>query len=331
MRSWRSFCTAHKLFLAALGVLVVSTGISLCIGSVWLTFGQLLRGVLGQDVTATSILYHVRLPRVGSALVAGAAFSCSGAIIQQVLQNPLAGPNIIGINAGSALFVTVGAAFFPVSLTFSPVLAFLGAGFAMGAILLIGKKADFGKLSIILSGVAVGAMINALTDIVITLVPDTALATSAFKIGGFAGATAQRLWPCALVVVCSLALCIIASPRLQVLSLGSDTAYSLGLNVKWTRGFFLSVACALAGAGVSLGGLIGFVGLLVPHMVRRIVKESNFAFLPLCALFGAVFLNVCDTMARAVFSPFEVPVGILLSLIGGPFFIYLLFSRRRGI
>ncbi len=319
--------------LAAGGLALLAAAASLCLGAVSVGPRELLQVLLGggQDTAARGILLLVRLPRTAGCLLAGAALAASGAIIQTVMSNPLAAPNVIGVNSGAGFFVAACSALLPAGLAVkaSPVAAFLGAFSCVMLVLLIAEKAGSSRIVLVLAGVAISGMFGAGTDTIVTLVPDALTGYSDFRIGGLAGVTMERIMPAMWVILLCLAAALLLSNELDLLTLGSDTAQSLGLPVRKLRVIALALAAALAGAAVSFSGLLGFVGLIVPHMVRRLIGVESRNLIIGCALGGAALLTLCDIAARLVFAPFELPVGIVLSFAGGPFFLWLLI-RKRG-
>lgn len=185
-------------------------------------------------------------------------------------------------------------------------------------------------MAIVLSGVAVSSFIGAITDTVLTLKPDTIIARTAFLIGSFSGITMDKLSFAGLFIVAAFFVAIILSYDMNILALGDETAKSLGLNVVRIRFMFLILAAVLAGSAISFAGLIGFIGLIIPHISRFFVGYDNRILLPVCALLGSIFTLLCNLLARIIFAPYEIPVGIILSFLGGPFFIYLLIKSKRG-
>ena len=185
-------------------------------------------------------------------------------------------------------------------------------------------------MTLVLAGVAVSSVFSAGVDAVVTLIPDALTGYSDFRVGGLANVPMSRLIPAAWVILLCLALAMTLHNELDVLALGADTARSLGLPVKAVRLGMLALAAALAGAAVSFSGLLGFVGLIVPHIMRRLVGGESGRLLPAAALGGAALLTGCDLLARVLFAPYELPVGIVLSFVGGPFFIWLLLRQRGG-
>ena len=280
--------------------------------------------------TAGRIFWYVRLPRTLACLLAGAALAVSGAVIQGVLHNKLASPGIIGVNAGAGLAVTVCCA-----AGFLSGWAVAGAAFAgaMAAVLLVvglARKTGASRTTVILAGVAVNAVLNALSEALTRLIPEIAMMSSEFRVGGFSAVSYPRLIPAGVLILASLIAVLTLCNELDVLDLGEEMAQGLGLSVQRTRSVFLILAALLAGSAVSFAGLLGFVGLLVPHGVRKLVGGENRHVLPLCALGGAGFVTLCDLACRMLFAPYELPVGIGMSVLGGPFFLVLLLRRKGG-
>ena len=303
--------------------------LSLCLGAVTVSPGELAAVVFGGQRTGTAaqILLYVRIPRTLGCLLAGAALACSGAIIQTVLANPLAAPNIIGVNSGAGVGAALCCALFPTAAAALPFASFAGAFAGVMLVLLIAERAGASRITLVLAGVAISGMFSACIDAVLTVYPDALIGYSDFRIGGMANLTVQRIAPAGWMIVFCLAAAFVFSNEMDVLALGSDTAQSLGLPVRRVRVLLLMIAAALAGAAVSFAGLLGFVGLIAPHMARRLVGSEGRFLLPACAFGGAALLTVCDILARVLFAPYELPVGIMLSLAGGPFFLWLLFRR----
>jgi iron complex transport system permease protein len=318
------------MFTIFLPLLLLSVTAGLCFGSAPLSLSQLLTALSGGgEESVRIILWQLRLPRVAAGLLAGMGLSVSGVLLQSVTANDLASPNIIGVNAGAGLAVTVCGALGLLSGWAMAGAAFLGAFLAVLAVSFAAKLAGASRTTVILAGVAVNATLGAISDTVTNLFPDAALLGSDFRVGGFGAVVSARLIPAGALILLALGAVMIMSNELEVLSLGEDTAKSLGMNAQRMRTVFLALAAVLCGGAVSFAGLLGFVGLIVPHAVRRFAGSECRRLLPLCALWGAAFVTVCDLIARLAFRPRELPVGILLSALGGPFFLYIL-SKRGG-
>lgn len=318
------------ILLGAAGLLVLLTAVSICAGAVSISFGELWQLLLTGDTASKAgrIIQFVRLPRTLAALLAGCALAVSGAMLQTVLSNALASPNIIGVNAGSGLFTIALAAFFPAYAQHTPLAAFLGALFAVLIVYGIARKTGASRMTIVLSGVAVSSFLGAFTDAILTFVPDTQMNRMAFLVGSFAGCSMEQVKFAGGYILLGIAAAMVLSYDMNVLALGEETASSLGMRTGRYRMAFLVIAALLAGSAVSFSGLIGFVGLIVPHAARLLVGNDNRYLIPLCALLGGSFTLGCDIAARLLFAPFEIPVGIVMSFLGGPFFIYLLLSRK---
>lgn len=317
------------LFSAAGLACVIAAALSLLLGAAGLTLPELLRALTRPDSTAGRILYLARLPRTAGCLLAGAALAVSGCVIQGVLANPLASPGIIGVNAGAGLAVTVCCALGLLSGWAMAGAAFLGALAAAALVSAIGTLTGASRTTVILAGVAINAFLNGLSESVTTLIPEAAMLSVDFRVGGFSSVAHTRLIPAGVLILAGLALVCSLHNELDVMTLGGDTAKGLGMNVKRMRALFLALAALLAGASVSFSGLLGFVGLIVPHTARRAVGSRSGLLLPLSALLGGAFVTLADLTARLIFAPHELPVGVLLSVVGGPFFLWLL-CRRGG-
>lgn len=317
------------VLLGCAALLLVSLALSLCLGAVRLSPAQLLEGVLDASTVSGRILWHTRLPRMLATLFAGCALAASGVLIQTVLGNPLAGPNIIGVNAGAGFAVALLSAFTPLTATLTPMAAFLGALAAMLLVYFAARATGASRVTLVLAGVAVASLLNAGTDAVVTLIPDALPGSSSFRIGGVEGASMVQLRPAMVYIVLGLLAAFALRPAMDVLALGDETAQSLGLRVEPVRFALLLTAALLAGAAVSFAGLIGFVGLIVPHAARALLGGRGKLLLPTATLLGGAFLTLCDVLGRVIFAPYELPVGIVLSFIGCPFFLFLL-ARRKG-
>jgi len=320
MNSWPKSCTPKLLALLALTLLAAL--LSLCVGPVTVS-------LFAQDSLSRYIVAYVRLPRTLACLLAGMALAVSGAIIQSVLANPLAAPNIIGVNSGAGLMVALSCAAAPQNPLTSAA-AFLGALAGVLLVLFLAQRTGAARITVVLAGIAVSNIFSAGIDAVVTFFPDALNGYSDFRIGGFNNLTLAKLNPAGFMILAGVLCALLAAGELDILALGADTAQSLGLNVRRWRLLLLAAAAALAGAAVSFSGLLGFVGLIVPHMARRLVGEQSRPLLAACALGGAALVTLCDLLGRTLFAPYEVPVGIVLSLAGGPFFLWLLLRQRGG-
>lgn len=329
----RKYYTNNNIkILLFLVITIIITIISLGVGAVSISFPNIIKACFEHDISSkqTQIIMLVRLPRILAAILAGSSLAVSGAILQSVLNNSLASPNIIGVNAGSGLFVLIAMVFFPTAFFLIPIFAFVGTLSASLFVFYIGKKTGASKLTIILSGVAITSLLSAFSDTIITLFPDVQISRSSFLIGGLNTVNMKNIQFTFFYVMIGLFISILFSYDLNILSLGDETASSLGLNINRTRFLYIMLASLLAASAVSIAGLIGFVGLIIPHAARFIIGNDNRYLIPISAILGTAFLLICDMIARTLFAPFELPVGIILSFLGAPFFIYLILKQKRG-
>ena len=311
--------------LLLLVLLMAAAVWSLCAGA----SGISLRDALMEDGTARRILRYIRLPRTVAAISCGAALACAGAVIQGVLGNPLAGPNVIGVNAGAGFAMMLAGTLIPWGGQWYGAAAAAGAFAASLFILLLTSRTKASRVTVVLAGVAVSAILSAGTDILTTLHPESVLGLAQFRIGGFADVNAKLVYDSSVFIVFLAAVAVWKAAGLNVLSLGEETAQAVGLSVRQTRLWMLMISSLLVGAAVSFSGLIGFVGLISPHMVRRHCRGDHRKIIPLSMLTGALMTLVCDLIARTAFAPYELPAGVLLSLLGGPFFLVLLLKGGR--
>lgn len=321
-----------------LGVLLLllfaSGALGLTLGASSLDLPQVLGELLaGSSASPGSrIFLYVRLPRVCASMLAGSALAVSGMLIQAALGNPLASPNVTGVNAGAGFFTFLAMAAFPGVKAAAPLGAFVGALAATLIVYAVAAGAGAGKLTIILAGVAVSSVFTAGINAVKTFSPETLYNGSTFLIGGFSGVSLADFSPAWIMILLGLLAAFLLSGQADLLALGEETAQSLGQDTVLARFLLILTACVLAGAAVSFSGLLSFVGLLAPHIVRRLFGESRTGhrvLLPGAALLGAGFVTFCDLLSRVLFAPYEIPVGILLSFVGGPFFLFLILRRRK--
>jgi len=321
----------YGVIAALAGLTVLASVGSLAFGAAPIPVGEVLAVLLGRGgETQTQIVLYARLPRLCGCLLAGAALACSGVIIQGVLNNPLAAPNVIGVNSGAGLATAVCCALSPRAVYLTPIAAFLGALAGVLLVLLISERAGAARITLVLAGVALSSIFSAGIDGVLTFFPDALSGYTDFRVGGVRNLSMARLAPAFWVILIALLAALSLSNELDLLLLGRETAQSLGLPARGLRLVLLMLAAALAGAAVSFSGLLGFVGLLVPHIMRRLLGEDSFPLLLASALGGGLLLTACDLASRLLFAPFELPLGVVLSLVGGPFFIWLLLRQRRG-
>lgn len=314
-------------------VLAVTALISVRFGSAEMSASEFISGLLRVEgaETESTIIYSIRLPRVAAGLVAGVGLSVSGVLLQSVTDNSLASPNIIGVNSGAGFFVILFLSLFPSQIYTLPIAAFAGAFLTTMLIVAISGKFDSSKVSIILAGIACTSVLNAGISFFSLIDSDVLTSYNYFSIGGFSGVKLKNLLvPAAIIALCVLvSLC--CSRSINILCLGDSVASSLGVGVKRLRMMCLICASASAAAVVSYAGLLGFVGLVVPHIARRLVGNSTRHLIVTSMMCGGILVMLADLLGRILFAPSEIPVGIVMSLIGAPFFLALLLKKRGNL
>ncbi len=317
--------TRPLLFALALVTLLLIAGLSLLAGP----------SGFGWPDTATATgraLLELRLCRLVTGFLVGAALSCSGCALQAVLRNALAEPFVLGVSSGGSLGAAVIIAFGLAAV--SPLALPAGAFVAAAATLLLvcslaRRSGGYTPDALILTGVVVGSMLSSLLMLVLSFAKTRAVHSITWWLLGSLQTTS---WPliCAAgaLVACALAALLIEARTLDALSLGSEAAHHLGVRTRVALPVILTAATLAAACAVAVSGIIGFVGLVVPHALRRLVGAKHRMLLPCAAFAGGAFLVLCDTLARTVTAPHEIPVGVITSLSGGPFFLFLL--TRRG-
>ncbi len=323
----------HKRLLpylipALLILTVVLFFASLAIGAVKIPFADVFKALGDPSSSDYIIIVHLRLPRAAACILVGAALACSGLILQTMLNNSLASPGIIGINSGAGLAVVMFSVWFSGSLVGQTIGTFLGAFLSAMLIYAIGRFSGASRNKLILAGIAISRLFAALIDAIVLLNPDVMSDRIAFQLGTLSKISLTSLSFGGPVIIIGLIGALLMSKNLGVLSLGDEVATSLGMNVKLYRFFCLFFVALLSGGAVSMCGLLSFLGLIAPHIVRRIVGVSNYFRLTiLTALFGSFLTLLCDLIARTVAAPFELPVGIIMAILGVPFFLFLIFDK----
>ena len=334
MKYFKKYCLQPNKWLYGAGflLLLAATALSLLLGSTSLSWGEMADAITkGFGYSAgTRIFGYVRLPRTLASLACGAALAVSGAVIQGVLRNRLASPSIIGVNAGAGLAVTLCTALGILGGWQISLFSFVGAFAAVMLVSLGAKRWGASRGTVILIGVAMNSFLGAISSAVTTFLPEVSVMSNDFKVGAFSAITYPRLLPAVILIAVTIVILRSMHNQLDVLALGEETAQGLGMDPGKMRVIFLLFAALLAGCAVSLAGLLSFVGLLIPHAIRRIVGSKSSHLIGLSALFGAGFVCLCDTIARTAFAPYEVPVGIIMAFLGAPFFVFILIKGKGG-
>ncbi|AKG05064.1 iron-siderophore ABC transporter permease [Salimicrobium jeotgali] len=321
----KSNCKIIITVLAGLLLLTASVYFSLSIGAYTVSMSDLIGGVTGGSSTeAAEVVRTLRLPRALVAVLIGAGLAVAGAIMQAMTNNPLASPQIFGVNAGGSLLVVLAVVLFP---DFSPseivYFAFIGAALGGGLVFFTASSGGMTPVKLALAGITIHMFLTSLIESVV-IFNETSTEDVLFWLAGGVDGTDWGDVQLLLVWVGSgLAAAMLLSPSFTIMSLGEEVARGLGQRVVWMRMAASLIVVLLAGAAVSIAGPIGFVGLIIPHIARKLVGTDYKIVLPVCALFGGILLSVSDVLSRFIAFPAESPVGIVTALIGAPFFLYL--------
>ena len=340
------FTRKQTIVLAFLVILFFSISLcSLLIGqlhipaSAFLNFLGEQTGLLKTSTPAfteeqAAVLWHVRFPRLFVGILVGAALAVSGAVMQGIFGNPLAEPGIIGVTSGAS-FGAVLSIFFgltAVSMYMMPLFASLGALLAVSVTLFLTRGGKTSIMVLLLAGVAISIIFGALTSCVLTFMEENRLREYLFwMIGGLDHRRWEHVFLAIGPIAIGISILILCARHLNTLSFGEESARAVGVPVFALRLTFLFLATITTAAAVCISGSIGFVGLVVPHIMRLILGPEHRALLPACALGGAAFLVACDTLGRVIIPPAEIRVGIMTALVGAPYFLYLLRRvQKRG-
>ena len=315
-----------NLILILFGVLAIfGICLSVLIGSVEITPNEIYSILTGDEQNIhAQILNNVRLPRMTVAALVGVNLSLSGAILQAVMKNPLADPHIIGISSGAGLAGIAVMLLFPNSNWAIAPISFLGAMSAAMLIYILAWKNGIRPIRIILAGVAVSAFLGAGISSLMILNSDKVHGALMWMVGGLSARSWNHVEIILPYTIAGTIFAFIGAKYLNVLALGDEVAKSLGVRVEAVRLIFTALAALLAASAVSVVGLLGFVGLIVPHATRLIIGSDYKFLLPGAALLGIATVTISDTFARTIFSPIELPVGIVMAIAGAPFFLFLL-------
>lgn len=306
-------------------VLLLAVLIGISCGIADLSWQELKDGLfLGVQSENYRIVYLIRMPRVFCGILAGTNLALAGCILQGILRNPLADPGIIGVTAGAGLFAMVIMIILPEITNLVPIAAFVGAMVAVAIVFALSWQRGVQPLRMILAGVAVAAFFGGAQTALMVFYSDRIQSTINWMAGGFQGASWSHVSMILPYTLLGLAAVFFISRWLNALQLGEDTARSIGLPVEKIRFVLLILAALLAASAVSVAGMLGFVGLVIPHMVRLVTGSDFDYLLPCSAIWGAAFVSMTDSAARLALAPVEVPVGVFMSFFGAPFFLYLL-------
>lgn len=331
----KSFFTSAILFGVVLSIFIISTGI----GEVAISPINVLKTLFGYGTEMENLfIFSFRLPRIIIALLVGISLAVAGAILQGLIRNPLASPDIIGITGGGSVGVVLFLMLFTnknnaliVSLKWMPLAAFIGATIVGLLVYLLSWKNGSSSIRLVLIGIGLSLLTDSLTTLFMIKGPIYQAAQANVWITGTVyAATWEQVRILLPVVLILLLISIISVRKVNIQELGDELATGVGSAVQKDRLFLLILSTALTGSAVAFAGVIGFVGLMAPHIGRRLVGSSFGSLLPVSALIGAILVMIADLIGRTLFSPLEVPAGVFTAAIGAPYFIYLLYKTRNS-
>ncbi|PDM40932.1 iron ABC transporter permease [Parageobacillus yumthangensis] len=335
-----SFLVDKKAIIISLILLAVSVAVFLVSagrGEMYISPLEVAKTLFGNGSDMNEIvIYTFRLPRIFVALFAGMSLAVAGAILQGMIRNPLASPDVLGITGGAAAAVVTFLTLFSdenhsltISIHWLPFAAFLGATVTALLVYVLSWKNGIAPLRLVLIGVGISALMQACTTLLMITGPIyRASQSNVWITGSVYGASWKHvtlLAPWALVL---LTISFLSARKMNIQELGDELAIGAGVSLQKQRFFLLLLSTALTGGAVAFAGGIGFVGLMAPHMARRLVGSSFGAFLPASALLGAILVMAADLAGRTLFAPMEVPAGVFTAAVGAPYFIYLLYKNR---
>jgi iron complex transport system permease protein len=326
---------AMALLAGSVAALIFCITLSISVGAADVPLAEVWHAVFSYNPSNTNhiIIHEVRLPRVVAGAMVGLAFAVAGAIMQGMTRNPLASPSLMGLNSGAYFMITLGLVFLPwLTLNGLIWLSFVGAAMGAGIVYGIGSMAQGGltPVKLALAGIAVSALLSALSE-GLAILRGEAFQLLLFFAGGVAGTSWEQVQILLPFLVIGLLGGMVLARNITVLSLGEDVARGLGQRTVLVKAAGSVAVVALAGSAVWVGGPIGFIGLIIPHVARFLVGLDYRWIIPASAMLGALMLVLADLGARMLNPPFETPVGIVTAAVGVPFFLYLARRDQRGM
>ena len=327
--------STEKLLIigAAFATLIAIMVASVRMGSISFSFKEIIEIIFCDAKNDYGIIKNIRIPRILTGVLVGINLSVAGVLLQGIFKNPMASPNIIGVNAGAGFAAVTIMAIFPAYINAVPMAAFIGALTTAILIFMIAGKSKIGSSTthIVLAGVAVSNFLKAATSGIMSFNSDTLDVTYSWLLGSLSGRSWSAVESILPYTIIGMILAIFISPKVNLFSLGEEMASSVGLKIRRYRAIIIILAAMLSGSAVATAGTIGFVGLIGPHISRMIIGNDHKYLLPLSAFVGAILLVLSDTFARTIFQPVELAVGIVTAILGGPFFLVLLRKNRNEL
>lgn len=319
------------LILFTIVLLCFSVIFSVRFGSVNYSTSEIFKGIFVKnydDEILKAILWDIRIPRILIAVMVGCNLSLAGVLLQAVMKNPLADPGLTGVSSGASVTALIVMILFPKTIFFMNFSAFIGGSIACAVVFTLAWKKGLKPIRVILSGVAINAILGSITGLMFILFSDEIQGVLSWLNGSLNGKNWRHVIGLFPYTIFGLIACLTLIRDANILQLGDNFAINLGIDIPKKRLKLCAFACFLTGISVANVGLIGFVGLIVPHIARLMIGSDHTYLIPFAATMGAIVLVIADTLSRTLFSPIEIPAGIVMAVIGVPFFLYLL--RKVG-
>lgn len=318
------------IFLLMIVLLFGAVFVSIRIGSVSVSYQDIWNAITTDAKGTAGIVRDIRLPRVIMAVVVGANLAVAGVLLQGVMRNPMADPGITGISSGASVVVMIVMLYIPKAAASMPLFGFIGGMLACILIYSLAWKKGLSAVRIVLAGVAVNSMLGGVTSMISLLNSESLSGVLTWLNGELGKKGWDQVRMIVIYSVVGLVLAFLCSRCCDLLALGDKNTKSLGYNPNVLRIVISAIAVFLAGVSTAYVGVIGFIGLVVPHMSRMLMGSEHKCLIPFSALLGSIVLLVADTIGRTVIAPYEIPVGVIMTVCGGPFFLYLLRKDSKG-
>lgn len=320
----------YILFAILVVILIISIFLSISIGAVNINLSEIFKIIFNGEKTENyNIFMNIRMVRVLFAMVSGMCLAISGLLLQIVLRNPMADSGFLGISSGASFATTLVLLIIPIKSTYVPIVSFIGGISAFFIILILSNK-DSSPSKMILIGAALNAILRGGQSFLMTMYSDRLQGVITWQNGNLSGKTWNGLFSYIIYVIPIILVIFAIKSKINVLNLSDESSLSLGVPVRKYRMFISSLAVFLAAVSVSFVGIIGFVGLLVPHIAKTLVGNNIKKTLPFSMILGSILLLIADLFSRTIAYPIEIPIGTVMSIIGGPFFIYLISKSSKG-
>ena len=319
-----------RVFLLMILILLGAVLLSIRVGSVSVSYSDIFRAFTTDAGGTAGIIRDIRIPRVLMAVIVGANLAISGVLLQGVMRNPMADPGITGISSGASVVVMIVMLYFPGAAASVPVFGFIGGILACLLIYSLAWKQGLSAVRIVLAGVAVNSMLGGMSSLISLLNSESLSSVLSWLNGELGKKGWDKVSMLAIYSAVGLVLALLLYRCCDLLALGDKNTKSLGYNPNLLRILISAVAVFLAGISTAYVGVIGFIGLVVPHMSRMLMGSEHKYLIPFSGLLGAIVLLLADTVGRIVIAPYEIPVGVIMTVCGGPFFLYLLRKDSKG-